>query len=150
MRASRAPGGSRIRRLRSGLAAGLRTAAWPGPSRERLAEEEDGEGEVGDDAVGGKGGGQGQRGRAEYGLGANDGAQGLRDDVHVAILEAPAIGEQPQATIVQRLQRGVTELAAQNDHGRVDLRPQVDPGSTSTAAQSARPSSRPERTPPAS
>jgi hypothetical protein len=43
--------------------------------------------------------------------------------VHVTIGEAPAVGEQPQATIVQGSKRGVTELAAQNDHGRVDLRP---------------------------
>jgi hypothetical protein len=74
----------------------------PGPAgRERFAEEEGGEGEVGDDAVGEKSGGGGQRGRAEHGLGADDGAQGLRDDLHVAVGEAPAIREQPQAAVVQ-------------------------------------------------
>ncbi len=71
----------------------------PGPAcRERFAEEE---GEVGDDAVGDKGGGGGQRGRAEHGLGADDGAQGLRNDLHVAVGEEPAIREQPQAAVMQ-------------------------------------------------
>jgi hypothetical protein len=77
----------------------------PGPaSRERFAKEEGGEGEVGDNAVGDKssgGAGGGQRGRAEHGLGADDGAQGLRDDLHVAAGEAPAMREQPQAAVMQ-------------------------------------------------
>jgi hypothetical protein len=40
--------------------------------------------------------------------------------------EVPARGERPQAAVTEGLQRGVTELIAQDDHGRIDLRLQGD------------------------